>query len=95
MRYRVLVEALKPTFTWIEIESNHPLDTIEPASERARKLPTGAFMDAADVDPGIGLQGSREIESLVVLAVIDEAGVTHYTRSEQLDTLSQLETTGL
>ena len=95
MRYRVLVEALKPTFTWIEIESKHPLDTIEPAFEQAKKLPNGAFMDAADVDPGIGLQGSREMESLVVLAVIDKAGVIQYTRSEQLDALSQLESTGI
>jgi hypothetical protein len=87
MRYRVLVEALKPTYSWIEIESDHPLDAIEPALNIA---PNAAFVDAVQIEPGIGLQGSTDVESLLVLAVIDDSGTIHYTRSEQIDALNGL-----
>ena len=91
MRYRVLVEALVPKFTWIEIESTHPLDSIDIALQTAEKLPNGAFVDAADLELGIGLQASNDVESLVVLAVVDDSGMIQYTRSEQIDTLKELE----
>jgi hypothetical protein len=91
MRYRVLVEVLKHSFTWIEVESNHPLDCIEPALTSASKLPPEAFLEARALDPVIGLLGCDEIQSPLVLAVIDEAGTAHYTRPEELDALHQIE----
>jgi hypothetical protein len=91
MRHYVLVEVFKPSFAWVEIEGNHPLDCIEPAIEAARKLPVGAFVDAADLDPVVGLQGCDEIEEPVVLAVADDTGVIHYTRSQELDALHEIE----
>ena len=87
MKYRVLVEVLKPSFAWVEVEDSHPLDCIDAALERIKLMPPCEFQDRQDMDPVIGPHDCDTVIAPFALLVIDDTCEVKYNRVEQQDAL--------
>lgn len=91
MRYRVLVEVMKPGFVWLEYEAENPLDTINMALEEATTLRPDEFMDYKQLEQGAACQDTQEIGTPMVLVVLDSEDRVQYTRVNEQEALDQIE----